>query len=192
MTITSCPATTSRDGGWFTSRRSAFGRGGSGSAPTYRIPALLCLAVLATGASAAEDIRLVPQLLFGTAGIEPGLALEWRSWDMSPLVIRPEGLVSEDGRLGGGAALLYDLAPSVGLSRRTALAIGPRAVYHHADDYGWEVGGLATLGYTLDGATGQSGHHVVGLLGAVGAVHDLRHDEADVGVTGGLFYAYRL
>ena len=165
--------------------------------PTIAFPQIpLFLGLLTLSASAAlaveQDVRLVPQITAGTAGLEPGLALEWRGLDLAPVIIRPEIFVSEDGHPGGGGAILYDLTSVAGLPSRHALAVGPRAVYHHSDEYGWEVDGMVTWGYSLTNAIDKPNRHVIGVLGAIGVAHDLEHDESDVGVTGGVFYAFRL
>jgi hypothetical protein len=51
---------------------------------------------------------------------------------------------------------------------------------------------MVTWGYSLTNAIDKPNRHVIGVLGAIGVAHDLEHDESDVGVTGGVFYAFRL
>lgn len=163
-------------------------------APALRLSAL-CVTV-AIGACAVEpvsagnDLRLVPQVAVGTSGFEPGLALEWRGTGVNNLIVRPEVLISEDHHLGGGGALLFDLTSSTDLPSRQALAIGPRVVYHHADDSGWEVDALATWSFELSDAV-KPWRHSIGALAALGVLEDRKHDGVDLGVTVGGFYAFR-
>lgn len=158
-----------------------------------RLPSLRLIALLASlgaGAGTAEnDVRLVPQLAVGTAGVEPGLALEVRTPTRTQFVIRPELLLSEDGHLGGGGAILVDVSTALALPKQQAIAIGPRVVYHHADDSGVEADLMATWGFDLSKGA-RTWRHAVGILGAVGVRHERRHDEASVGVTAGVFYSY--
>ena len=149
-------------------------------------------AATATVASAAveDDLRIVPQITAGTAGFEPGVALEWRSKDLSPVIVRPEAFISEDGRPGGGAALLYDATSMFDFRNRQSFAIGPRAVYHNSDESGWEVDAMATWTIELSGSH-RPWEHSVGVLGAIGVRHDKEDNENDVGATGGAFYSYR-
>ncbi len=153
-------------------------------------PLALLVAVAAGICAAEDDLRITPQVMLGTSGIEPGVALEWRGQDLSSIVLRPEVLLSEDGRPGAGGAILYDLGSMVDLPSRQSLAIGPRAVYHNADDSGWEIDALATWGWNLSGST-TPWKHTVGVLAAVGVVKDKKHDETDVGASAGAFYSYR-
>lgn len=156
-------------------------------------PVLQRLALLCTCAgvclAAETQISVVPQLALGTAGLEPGLAVEWRASSLLPIVLRPEVLLNEDGDIGGGGSVLYELTRGAVLPNRQAIAFGPRIVHHQADDTGWEAGLLATWGYDLD--AGRPWRHSVGVLGAVGAQEDRKHDDWDVGLTGGIFYAFR-
>ena len=159
--------------------------------PLHLIPSIVLAMVSGAGVHAAEeDLRLVPQVLAGTAGVEPGLALEWRSPDLA-FIIRPEVLLSEDGRPGGGGAVLIDLSPELSLPSGQAFAIGPRAVYHNADDSGWEVDAMATWAYEIARGHLAPWRHAIGAIGALGVLHDKKHDETAVGASGGLFYSYR-
>lgn len=165
----------------------------SNSIPTPgRIRLIALLAVAAAGAWAADsDIRLVPQLAVGTAGFEPGLALEWRGSNHPGLVVRPELLLSEDGDLGGGLAVLCDLTPKLGLRAEQSVAVGPRIVYHNSDDTGWEASALGTWSYDLGGGP-DSWRHAVGVLAALGLSEDRRQDDIDLAATVGVFYAFHL
>jgi len=150
--------------------------------------------ILATGACAYAldaDVRLVPQLEMGSSGFEPGIAAEWRDAERHAFVIRPELFLNEDGGLGGGAAVLGDFSRSIDLPTRYAVAAGPRLVYHNSDDSGWEVDAMLTMGCDLSNIN-DSWRHSVGLIGAIGALEDTEHDDVDVGVTAGIYYAYRL
>lgn len=63
------------------------------------IPALAALAlsagVLAPLWGAEDDLRIVPQVMVGTAGFEPGMAIEWRAGEMEHVIFRPEAFISE-------------------------------------------------------------------------------------------------
>ncbi len=136
-----------------------------------------------------NDVRIVPQLMVGTSGFEPGLALEWRGPANPDVILRPELLISEDGRLGGGAALLLALNSKLELPARQALAIGPRVVYHNADDSGWEADVMATWSYELSDDV-RPWRHAVGVLAALGVVRDRDDHEFDLGASAGVFYSF--
>ncbi len=147
---------------------------------------------LATSAGALDhgnDVRIVPQLMVGTSGFEPGLALEWRGPANPDVIVRPELLISEDGRLGGGGALLLVLDRHLDLPARQAIAIGPRVVYHNADDDGWEADALATWSYELSGDV-RAWRHAVGALAALGVVRDRDAHDFDLGASAGVFYSF--
>ena len=152
--------------------------------------------VLATSSQAVDsDIRVVPQVLYGTSGLEPGLAVEmaweWRGPTSERLLLRPEILLNEDNRVGFGAAVLYDLTSFLILPERHFMAVGPRVVYHNADDSGMEADAMATWRYELSGDPESAGHHFLGALGALGVYRDRRHDSNEVGMSAGGFYAFR-
>ncbi len=150
----------------------------------------LTLALSVSAASAAEhDIRIVPQILAGTAGVEPGVALEWRGLDQPLLVVRPEVFINEDAEIGAGGSVLFDISSRLDLQQRHAVAVGPRLVYHNSDQYGWEADVMATWSYDLMSGN-RSWQHSVGALGALGLADDKKHDEMDLGASVGIFYAY--
>ena len=163
------------------------------NSPINRLTQALTLSIaVAAGAAALDnghDVRIVPQLMAGTSGFEPGLALEWRGPANPGIVVRPELLLSEDGRLGGGAALLVDLEQALPLPQRQAIAIGPRVVYHNSDDSSWEADVLATWSYELS-ADARPWRHAVGALAALGVVRDRDAHDFDLGASAGLFYAF--
>lgn len=156
---------------------------------------LLAIALLASALSTAMamdgDVRLVPQLAIGSSGFEPGLAVELRNADTPTLIVRPEILLSEDGTLGAGGALLIDLATTAQMPARQSLAIGPRVVFHNADRSGLEADMMGLWGFDLSDGVG-TWRHSVGLLAAGGVLRDPRHDELDLGITAGIYYAFRL
>ena len=150
----------------------------------------VALALTAVSASAADnDLRIIPQVTAGTAGVEPGLAMEWRCYKWPSLILRPEVFVSEDGQIGAGGAVLYDISLGLELPKRQVVAVGPRVVYHNADHYSWEADAMATWSYDLVGGT-RAWQHAVGILGAVGLAHDKEHDDNDLGASAGVFYSY--
>lgn len=161
-------------------------------APSSSLLRLVALAATLVAAiqAADTDVRIAPQLVVGTAGVEPGLALELRPAASPQIIVRPELLISEDGQLGAGGAVLVDASAALALPKRQALAIGPRVVYHHADDTGWEAGLLATWSFELSSDV-RAWRHAVGALAAVGVCEDRRHDDVDLGATAGVFYAFR-
>jgi hypothetical protein len=162
----------------------------SSISPTILACAVVFVLAGSTAYAADNDLRIVPQISAGTAGVEPGLALEWRGMDRSSLILRPEVFVSEDGRIGAGGAVLYDVSVNLDLPKRQAIAVGPRVVYHNADHYSWEADAMATWGYDLVGGV-RAWQHSVGVLGAIGVTHDKEHDDNDLGASAGVFYSYR-
>ncbi len=159
---------------------------------------LLIPLLLATGSAAfaadivdstGDSLSLVPQLLLGTSDVEPGLAVEYRPANESRLIVRPEVFISEDGRLGAGGSLLWDFRGSTRLPDRQSLAFGPRVVYHNSDDHGWEIDALGVYGFDL--GIDRPWRHSLEALAAVGAVHDRKHGDSDLGVTVGGAYAFR-
>lgn len=155
---------------------------------------ILCSVASVSGVSlltaADDDLRIVPQLVVGTAGIEPGVALEYRTANLDHMVLRPEVFLSEDSRIGGGAALLYEIGDMFELPRAHALAIGPRFVAHNSDDTGWELDAMATYGVSLSSMT-QPWRHALGVLAAVGVRNDKVHDETRIGANVGIYYSFR-
>lgn len=164
-----------------------------------RLRTLAVVSAMLTGSAfAAEgDLRITPQLMIGTAGFEPGVALEYRAPSSPTLVFRPEVFLSEDERLGGGGAVLF--APHFNLPAGHDLCVGPRLVYHNSDDTGFEADALATYSVALAG-TQPSAQHFVGGLAALGLRDDRQHDHDDdhrhhhdlaIGASVGVFYSYR-
>jgi len=151
---------------------------------------LLCASATVSALDSDLDLRLVPQILFGTSGVEPGVAMEWRGPTNPLMVIRPELLISEDGQLGAGGAILYDLTPSMSLPAEQSFAVGPRVVYHNADESGWEADAMATWSYALSGGM-SPGRHQIGAIAALGVCRDPENDENDLGASAGAFYSYR-
>lgn len=151
----------------------------------------LLTAAMATASALENDIRLVPELALGTSGLEPGFAIEVRTAGVHPVIVRPELLLSEDGHLGVGGALLVDISPQARLANRQALAVGPRIVYHNANDSSWEADAMATWAFDLsDGIVPW--RQSVGALAALGLLRDPEHEDYGIGLTAGVFYAYRL
>lgn len=162
--------------------------------PLRSLPAVaaltLCAGMLAPLLGADNDLRIVPQVMVGTAGFEPGVALEWRAGDFERVVFRPEVFVNEDGRIGGGGAILYDLSPELNLPKDQALSVGPRFVQHNADDTGWEFDGMLSYAISLSSNV-KPWRHAVGALGALGVRQDRERDQTGVGASVGAFYSFR-
>lgn len=150
----------------------------------------LALSLPATTYAAEDTLSIVPQVVAGTAGFEPGLALEWRSSQIGHFIIRPEISLSEDERIGGGGAILYDLSNDLRLPHDQALSVGPRFVAHNSDETGWEVDAMATYAMAFGDMT-QNWRHSAGVLAAVGVRDDRRDNEKDIGASGGVFYSFR-
>ena len=157
---------------------------------TYTARCGACALLLASLGAADTDLSIVPQLTFGTAGFEPGVALEWRINGQQPIVLRPEVFVNEDHRIGGGGSVLLDLTRTINLPEQHSVAIGPRVVHHHADDISWEADALVTWNYDLSDRLAVR-RHAVGLLGALGVLHDRRDDQQELGATAGATYSFR-
>lgn len=154
-------------------------------------PAIALLIATTIAASAAEDIRLLPQLALGTSGIEPGVAVELRDTAVNRLIVRPEILINEDERIGGGLAVLYDISDRLPDMDRRSLAIGPRLVHHNSDETGWEADVMVTFGMQITDRI-DAWKHSVGILGALGVRDDREDDNRRIGATLGGWYAYRL
>lgn len=133
--------------------------------------------------------RLVVQVLGGTAGIEPGIAAEWRCND-GAFLLRPEILLSEDGRVGGGASVAWDLA-WLRLPERHAITLGPRVVYHHSDDTSWEADAQAV--YSFDFLGSPHGRHYLEVIGDLGVRRDTSedHHENRLGASIGIGYGFQ-
>jgi hypothetical protein len=138
-----------------------------------------------------DDVRIVPQIMVGTSGFEPGVALEYRpagiGWN-----IRPEVFLSEDVRVGAGLAALYDFGEVIDLGNQSSLEFGPRLVYHNADNDGWEGDAMAEYVYGLDNHP-TTFKQSVGLLGALGLREHKENGDhkLEFGANVGVFYAFR-
>lgn len=163
-----------------------------------RVPFFIVLASLlsgTTGALSAVDEkndgvpRVVANLLFGTAGFEPGLAAEWR-FTPQHLLVRPEVVLNEDHRPGFGASVGWEL-DFLGLPERQHLTIGPRVFYHNSEDYGWGVDGLVIWHFDL--VPSQRGRHFLEVIGALGAIEAEKSGDNDteLGVTVGVGYGFQ-
>jgi hypothetical protein len=154
---------------------------------TVLVPVLL--AATAISGYAEDSLSIVPQVLVGTANLEPGLAIEYRPTTEPRLILRPEAFLSEDNRLGAGGSLLWDFSNHMRLPDQQSLAFGPRAVYHNSDDYGWEVSAMGVYGFDL--GIDRAWRHSLEALAAVGAIRDRKHDDTDLSVAIGGAYAFR-
>lgn len=157
--------------------------------PLIALAPLLLAATAITGHAADDSLSLVPQVLVGSSGFEPGLAVEYRPAGESRLIVRPEVFISEDERIGAGGAVLWDIRSSTRLPDRHSLAFGPRVVYHNSDDHGLEIAGLGIYGFDLGGD--RSWRHSLEAFAAIGTVRDRKHDDMDMGITIGGAYAFR-
>ncbi len=165
-----------------------------------RLRTFTVVSVMLSGCAFAVegDFRITPQLMVGTAGFEPGLALEYRAPASPNIVFRPELFLSEDERLGGGGAVLF--APHFDLPSGQELCFGPRFVYHNSDDTGYEADALATYSVAIGGMQ-PNARHFVGGLAALGLRDDRHHDDdyddghhhhdLAIGASVGAFYSYR-
>lgn len=151
---------------------------------------MVCAGALVPLLAADNDLRIVPQVMVGTAGFEPGVALEWRAADFERVVFRPEVFVNEDGRIGGGGAILYDLSTELNMPKDQALNVGPRFVQHNADDTGWEFDGMLSYEVSLSSNV-KPWRHAIGALGALGVREDRERDQTGVGASVGAFYSFR-
>ncbi len=161
------------------------------------ISSTLLLAVAIPAVAQAEDgaLRIVPQIMVGTSGFEPGLAVEFRLRSPDALILRPEVFVNDDG-VGGGAAVLWSLAKPFHLGDRSDFAIGPRLVHHNADDHGLEASALAIWNITLGNDLAR--RHSIEILGALGVVDAIDKDNnnnddhsIEFAASVGAAYAYR-
>lgn len=143
---------------------------------------------------AGDDLgnpRLVGQVLFGTSGFEPGLAVEWRYSAKHTMLVRPEVFLNEDSRPGGGVALGCELG-FLGLPSGHAITMGPRIVYHNSDDSGWEADALAIYHYNLRSDAHATGHYLE-VIGGLGILEDKRDSDssARLGTSVGVAYGFQ-
>ncbi len=144
--------------------------------PTLLVTGALVALMIPSSLSAADHDhadylpRIGPQILLGTSGIEPGLFAEWRLSE-AELQVRPEILVNEDGKVGGGGAIMWEPG-FIPMPERNALAVGPRVVFHDSDDSGWEVDVMAI--WSLDLIPTQPRRHFLEVIGALGVLEDRR------------------
>jgi hypothetical protein len=157
------------------------------------LPALM-FSCLGSAVSAADLLpsdpvapRVVAQVIFGTAGFEPGVAAEWRVSDRR-LLIRPEASINEDGHLGFGASLGWNLA-FLDLPERHTISIGPRVVYHNTDEYKWGADAMAI--WSFDFIDTPRHRHYLEVIGTIGFIEDDEHDETDAGASAGIGYGFQ-
>jgi len=120
--------------------------------------------------------RLVAQALVGTAGFEPGVAVEWRFGPYHVLV-RPEVFINEDSDVGFGASVGWELR-FFDLPKRQAITVGPRVVNHNSDDYGWGADAMAIWHFDL--MPSQRSRHFLEVIGTVGVIEEDKNGDDDV------------
>ncbi len=159
--------------------------------PTLLIGATCALFAAHDGAHEHNDgiPRLVGQVLFGTAGFEPGIAAEWRFGEPH-LLVRPEVFLNEDSRAGIGASLGWELN-FLALSERHAITIGPRVVYHNSDDYGWGADAMAIWHFDL--IPSQRGRHFLEVIATGGVIEEEKDGDSDAepGFSVGAAYGFQ-
>ena len=160
---------------------------------TKALSPLLTLAASLPSLTAVDEpssFRIVPQILVGTSGVEPGLAAELYVPEWRIAALRPELFISEDGDLGGGVSALWLLARLRELSSRHDFAIGPRVIHHNSDEHGIEGGVLGIWNIALGDLLNQ--RHSIEILASVGIADDRDDgDGADLAFSAGAAYAYR-
>lgn len=126
-----------------------------------------------------------PQLLVASPAVEFGAVAEFRTATDATPTLRPEIFINDDGRLGAGASVLWNLSVRDRLPAGQYLALGPRVVIHNTDDESWELGGIATwtIASTLSGQSFEA-------LATAGIVRDRRHDDLDLGLGIGVAYLF--
>lgn len=156
---------------------------------TFFLIPLAMAATVANLTAADGSFRIAPQIMVGTTGFEPGVAVEIQTSFWDPITFRPELFINNDGDLGAGAAVLWSLPNTFNLSERHLLAIGPRLVFHNSDDDGLEVSALGMWRIALGNQ--MSDHHSIEILASLGVIQDRKHDDADVAAAVGVAYAYK-
>lgn len=137
------------------------------------------------------DLRVVPQVMINNAGFEPGVAMEFRTAGDRTWVLRPELLITDAGDdIGGGLSLLVDVAQPSILPDNSSILVGPRAVHHNEEDFGWDAGAMAMWSMGL-GRDLTITHHHIEVIGVIGVVDDRDEDDLDPSLTVGGAYAYR-
>ncbi len=170
--------------------------------PVRRIAIVAALAAVSVSSGLAVDQlekagddlgnpRLVAQVLFGTSGFEPGVAVEWRFSDKYTALVRPEVFLNEDSRPGFGVSLGCELG-FLGLPQGQAITVGPRVVYHNSDDSGWAGDVLAIYHFNLR-SDGHATGHFLEAIGALGVLEDKRDDNsgARLGASVGVAYGFQ-
>lgn len=90
---------------------------------------LLAASVAPVVAMEWKDVRVGPQVLLGTSGVEPGAFAEF-TWDHFRL--RPELFLQDFDRPGAGVSALWQLP--VTLPEGHTLHLGPRLAFHNGED----------------------------------------------------------
>lgn len=149
------------------------------------------LPVLAAEPHADHLPRVGANVLVGTSGIEPGAFAEWRL-SGPDLLLRPEAFINEDGRVGFGGAVAWEL-DFIKLPEHHRLAVGPRVVYHNSDESGWEADVMAI--WSIDLVASQRGRHYLEIIGAVGVLEEEEDNDKDeesvVGASVGIGYGFQ-
>jgi len=145
----------------------------------------LSIALLAADESLPQ---VSAQLLLSRAGIEPGIAAEWR-WIRNDrtLSARPEIFLSEERKIGGGVSLGWRIEWD-GISMDHDLTIGPRFVFHNSVKLGWEASAMAIYSIPIMAAFPK--RHAVQLIGVAGIVEDIDDDVTEYAGTIGVSYAF--
>ncbi len=152
----------------------------------YVIAALL--APLAALSAFEIQPRVGGQFALSRTGFEPGGFAELSLGDDRNFLIRPEVFFNEDGDLGWGGSVLWQV-PLRQLPRDQSLYIGPRFIDHNADDWGFGVDALGLYDFPI----GDSRKHYLEGLVTAGFVNEQKggddSNEPNVGV--GIAYAYQ-
>jgi len=160
----------------------------------FAMPTLLLCGAMTTTLFAAdeyiESVRISPQLMVGTAGVEIGAAVEIRLGMWNSVNLRPEVFINDDADVGGGASALWTITDSFDFPARHGFQVGPRVVYHNSDEEGWELSALGMWSIALDDS--RTRRHEIEILAALGVLQDREGDTQMVlAASGGAAYSYR-
>jgi hypothetical protein len=136
--------------------------------------------------------RLVGEASIGTAGFEIGVAAEFRCHDVDIWQVRPEAFVNDDGRIGVGASIGWDLHRFMNLPDGHDLIVGPRVAFHNSDHDKWEADAMGIYSFPI--LPDKPFHHHIEIIGTLGVLQHRDDDgsrDARVGASIGAGYAYQ-
>jgi hypothetical protein len=128
---------------------------------------LVFLAASCLGADAITPPRVAGELLVGTSGVEPGVAVEWQLPVKPVIYLRPELFLQNGDRPGIGFSALWQVP--FALPPGHDFFIGPRVAFHDGANYDDPHGEVDAMGiYSFPIIPTQPGHHRIEIITALG------------------------